>query len=56
VTRLGEFPPLGQSFNLCSLLKMTEIAQFFGLFLTTKDMYYVSMTKMDWTTIWAIFS
>jgi hypothetical protein len=43
--------------TLGSILKIEEVAQFFGfLFSMVKVMYYFQQKKMGWATFWASFS
>jgi hypothetical protein len=52
VTRLGEFSHNGRLCTLGSVLKITEVAQIFGLLVST----CINFEKNGWVTFWAIFS
>jgi hypothetical protein len=57
VTRLGEFSPIGWLFTLGSFLKMTEVAQIFGLlFPNVSATYVLILTESGLGNSWASFS
>jgi ascorbate-specific PTS system EIIC-type component UlaA len=46
---------VGKLFSLAGL-SITEVAQIFGLLLSTEKVENGFWQKMDWATFWAIFS
>jgi hypothetical protein len=55
-TRLGEFSHIGRLFTLDSVLKITKVAQFWGILFPRYQLCINFEQKMGWATFWAIFS